>query len=756
MARQNKAQREKLALLRERFESAKSADEENRRLAVEDLKFLHEPGAQWDEQSKSERGARPCYEFNKLRVTVKRIVNDMRANRPAGKVLGTEEGDKDTAEILEGLIRNVWNVSDGDTVIDHSAEYQVGSGMAAWRIVTKYSSDTAWEQDIAIEGFRNPLCVYVDPAAQDPMYRDARYWFVVSKMAKEVFEEKYPKFETSDFEDGAEWDDDDEWDDGEQVRIVEYWYKEPVRRTVLLLSDGRTVYAEEAAELTGVNVLRSRDVMTDVVRMCIASGSAILEEAEWAGSQFPFVMVHGERVCVDGKNMWWGVTRFAKDAQKAYNFSRTLAVETVALAPQAKWWATAEQASGHTEKWAEAHKKNYPFLLFNADPKQPGAPQRMGGAEIPAALVQEIQIASEDIKGVTGIYDASLGARSNETTGVAIRARQQQGEIAVFNYMDNLSKGIRRTWEILIDLIPKIYDTPRMVRLLGVDGAEKFAQVNAINPLTGETVNDLSRGKFDVTVTVGPSFATQRQEAAEIYMALGQSNPAVWQLAGDLIFKATDLPYSDKIAERLKTMLPPQIQQLEAQGKELPPEAQAAMSQAEQAMAMVQQQAMAIQEAAAQLETEKAGIEKGKAEMGVARAQLQTQEAQIATQVAQFQKLVAETQAKMASAEASDSSEQNNAEREALLTQVDAALQAINAQAAQFMEAAGSLLMQMQAITVQPVVVKEPTRKVGTIKRVNGGFVAEIVDKATGAPLQQIEAHRVNGEMVFQSEDVTH
>ena len=735
MAKATKQQRDKLATLRERFEKAKEADQANREQALEDLRFLNEPGEQWDAQSKSERGERPCYEFNKLRITVKRIVNDMRANRPAGKVLGTEEGDKDTAATLEGLIRNIWNVSDGDTIIDQAADYQVSSGMAAWRVATKYSSDTAWEQDIVIEGFRNPLCVYVDPAAQDPMYRDARYWFVVSKIAKEVFQKKYPKAETADFEDGAEFDDDDEWDDGEYVRVVEYWYKEPVARTIVLLSNGSTVYAEDAMKLAqtqpDLQVLRSREVMTEQVQMCIASGNAILEEADWAGSQFPFVMIHGERVCIDGRSLWWGVTRFAKDAQRSYNYSRTLAVETVALSPQAKWWATPEQALGHTEKWGEAHKKNYPFLLFNADPKNPGAPQRMGGAEIPAALVQEIQIASEDIKAVTGIYDASLGQRSNETTGVAIRQRQMQGEIATFNYMDNLSKGVRRTWEILVDLIPKIYDTPRMVRLLGVDGSEKFAQVNAVDPMTGEAVNDLSRGKFDVTVTVGPSFSTQRQEAAEVYLALGQANPAVWQLAGDLIFKAMDLPYSDKIAERLKLMLPPQIQQMEQQGKELPPEAMAAMAQATQAMQLVEQQTMALQQASTEVQQGKMEVEQAKAEIRVMLADLKTQQANLKAAEANLQAEVAK-----ASADLSRQAVELKAGRQ----EVEAAGSQLEQQALQAGQASAAELVQ-QALAVV-------TERIAALEKAlaEQGNQPPII--VTGGGARQVRVRRVNGELV--------
>jgi hypothetical protein len=207
---------------------------------------------------------------------------------------------------------------------------------------------------------------------------------------------------------------------------------------------------------------------------------------------------------------------------------------------------------------------------------------------VPPAIINEIGISSEDIKGVTGIYDASLGAKSNETSGIAIQSRQRQGEIAVYNYGDNLAKAIRRTWEILVDLIPRVYDTPRSLRILGTDGAEDFVQINSPDPVTGQVLNDLSVGKYDVNVTIGPSFTSQRQEAAEVYMGLSQGNPQIMGVAGDLIFKSLDLPFADDIASRLQLMLPPPIQQAIAQGKSVPPEARAAMAQADMAMQQVQ------------------------------------------------------------------------------------------------------------------------------------------------------------------------
>jgi hypothetical protein len=234
----------------------------------------------------------------------------------------------------------------------------------------------------------------------------------------------------------------------------------------------------------------------------------------------------------------------------------------------------------------------------------------MGGADIPVALMQETQIASDEIKAVTGIFDASMGMQGNETSGRAILARQNQGEIATFNYQDNMSKGVQRTYEILLDLIPEIYDTERELRVLGSDGAEDYKKVNEV-VLTDDKrmvkVNDLSEGKYDVTVTTGPSFSTLRQEAAETYTQFLQQFPELMGVAGDLVMKSMDLPYAEEIAERLQHLLPPQIQQQINADTEVPPEVQQMMAQAEQAMAAVEERGQMVMEAETALqETQKA------------------------------------------------------------------------------------------------------------------------------------------------------
>lgn len=745
---ESRAKEKLLVRIRDRYRVMTEADQENRRLALEDLKFANEPGAQWDPNMKKERGERPCYEFNKCRINGKRVINEIRANRPQGKVRAVENGDKKTAELYEGLCRNIANVSDFDTVTDQAAEYQVDAGMAAWRIVTEYASEDVFEQDILIKPFKNPFCVYVDPACQDVLKRDAEDWLITERISKKSFEARWPNAEPVEFESSVEFDDEDEWEDDESIRICEYWYKEPYDKEIWLVQGPNgpvtvdsTTDEGELLKKQGVTPIKTRSVRCYRIKMCIASGDSILEQADWAGTQFPFVMIFGEYKVIDGKVKWWGLHRFAKDAQRSYNISRTAMDETIALAPQAKFWATPEQAKGHTTMWAEAHKKNYPFMLYNPDPAAPGPPTDKPAPQVPAALLAQAEVSAQDLRDVTGLHEASFGEESQEKSGIALARKQNQAQIVTYNFPDNIAKGVRRTWEILIDLIPHIYDSARELRVIGADGAEDYAKVNWVemDPATGQAirVNDLTHGKYDVTVTVGPNFSTQRQEAAEIYGELGAKNPPLMQVAGDLVFKAMDLPYADEIAKRWQTILPPPIQQQLTEGKEIPPEAQAVMAQAQQAMAVVQQQTALVQQAAQEVEKEKALSEKQKAEVEKAIANLKAAEAQFEAKVAKIEAQFVQREAQLGmqgvqletkgiqlDGKAKElQSAQQMAQREAEmqtsdLSEAKQAVADIDQMVSQFMTVYAQAMQQLQAVLAE--IKSKPRVKAVRSERVNG------------------------------------
>lgn len=731
----------KEAMRRYKLCTSDASEKENRENYREDMRFTYVPGEQWDRTTKDERGKdRPMYEFNETRVKCMTVINHIRANRPAAKIRGVEEADKERAEIRQGLYLNITNNSDFDSIKDYAAGHQVAGGMGAWRIDTEYSTDTAFDQDIVIKTLVNPLALRWDPSDKDELKRKAKYLFIESKISNEEYETRWPSADRVSFEVDDDMSPDD---DDESTWVAEYWSKKPAVKNICLLSDGKSIDKDELAKKQGVTpdkvqlpegvtVVKERKVNTFKICQYIVSGDSVLEGPnEWAGSMFPFVPVYGYYVVVDGRVYWGGLTRYMKDAQRAHNWAMTSVYETIAGAPQAQYWATADQAKGHINQWAEAHRKNLPALLYNPDPATGGQPpQRMGGADVPAALIQGAQMSSAAMNTTSGITLANEGRTSNETSGKAIRARQDEGMVATFNFGDNMAKSERRTCEIINDLFPKIYDTKRSIRILSQEGAEKFVKINDVDPVTGEVINDMSAGKFDFVVTTGPSFATQRQEAAEFYTEMSRTDPLLSQVAGDLIIKAHDYPMSDAIAERRKMALPPQIQQQLSQDKPLPPEVQAAMAQAEQAMQAVQQQGQLVQQAAQEVEQEKAGAEKAKADVKVELANLKVAEANLAKQVAEFKAMVAEAKSQMAVDQAKNGDENEKAE---LSSQLAQALADIQSQAAQLFQQYTQQLAEMQAQalqTIQPQVVIPPRarRRKVVMSRVNGQLVGEAED----------------------------
>jgi hypothetical protein len=724
--------KELLEEMREGYQKAVDADRENRDKYKEDMRFVFVPGEQWDDAIKTARGKdRVMYEFNELRVKVKNTINHIRSNRPSAKIRGTENDDVQKAEIYQGICLNAWNRSDGDSVTDYEAEHQVAGGMGAMRVTTQYVEDSVNDQDIGLEAIRNPMCLHADHGCQDEMKRDAKRWWLHSKLPKEDIEARYPNKEVVEFapEDGQDYDDDD---DG--VWVCEYWKKVPVKKRLCLLSDGKTIDKATVTQLpAGVTILKERTVDSHKIVQYICSGDAILEGPnDWAGMHFPFVIVYGNFIVIDGKTHWYGLARHSKDAQRAHNVMATSVYETIASAPQAKYWTTAEQAKGNLGQWKEAIDKNLPAMMYNADPKAPGPPPRVGGADVPVALMQATVMSSEAIKATTGIF-SNLDELENQTSGKAIQARSAERSIATYNYGDNMSKAVRRIYEIWIDLIPKVIDTPRTMRILGKDGSEKYVQVNTFDPVTGKVINDLSEGKMDVVVTQGPSFATQRMEMAETMIGLSQTDPTLMQIAGDLIVGSLDFPNAQAIADRKKAMLPPQIAAMMNSDKPPDPQALAMMQQAEAVMQNAQLMGQQVQEAAMQAATEKAGADKAKADVQTAIANLKTQEAQLATDVANFKTLVAQTQLK---AQEQQSATEDNNEMDGLRNDIGAALVEIQDKATQMMAGYAQQMAQIVASIQQPqvIVANQPKQKQVVVEKVNGKYVGTMIEVPMQGP----------------------
>lgn len=539
----------------------------------DDVKFVDVPGNQWDSKLKARRGDRPTYEFPKLSGHCRNVVNEMRQSRPQGKVRGAEESDRALAEIMNGIYRNIESVSNAEQAYDVAYDFAVKGGIGYWRICTDYAHDDDFEQDIFIEPIRNPFAVKPDPAAIKLDKRDAGYYFVEELISLTEHERRFPDADLKDFDDDSGCAD---WRDSDQVRIAEYWEKVPQKRKLWALSDGRVVFADDLAKqagmdeneardflaATGIQIAKEREVDSHKVVMRLTNGHEWLGEAhEFPSKYIPIVPVWGNIQNIDGKDVFYGMVRPNKDQQRLHNVHRTAAIEAVAKSPKAPYIVKLGWIKGLERFWKNANAEDYPYLPVNDSAE--GIPQRAGQAEIPAALLQLAALDNEDIKAGTGQYDASLGARSNETSGRAIAQRKQQGANATFNYVDNLAYAIRYSTEILIDMIPRVYDTQRVVRVLGPDGAEEWKTLyqEVVSPQTGMPVvlNDIRKGKYDVTVTVGPAYATQRMEMAEMMtQLLGQIGPAFPPLApimAHYVIKSLDGPGAEEFSDVVRQML---------------------------------------------------------------------------------------------------------------------------------------------------------------------------------------------------------
>lgn len=595
-----------------RFKYCEEAEQQNRARALDDLKFSL--GEQWPDAVRRARendpnGARPCLTVNKLGQYVRQVVNDSRQNKPAIKVRPVDSGaDPEVADKLQGLVRHIEDNSRADISYDTAIEFAVRAGFGFIRVLTDYEDDESFNQDAFIKTVRNPFGCYLDADHTQIDGSDARYGFAYDDIPRDVFDADYPNADPCSFESRTTTA--GGWIGQDTVRIAEYFRIEDQAVRVWQTPDGE-ISEQEIAGAPSRLIRRKR------VGWYKMTANEILERGEFPSKFIPIVPVYGHLIDVAGERRITGLIHDAIDGQRMYNYSVSAYVERVALVPKAPFIAAEGQIEGHEAEWAMANTANMPVLTYkptdlNGTPVPP--PQRQPGADVPTGWLQAMQMTEHDIQSALGMYNASIGAPSNEKSGKAIMARQREADNATFHFIDNLSRSIRQVGRILIDLIPKIYDTQRVVRILGEDGAVETMQIspeidapmveqrdNAGNVIA--KIYNPSLGKYDVTISVGPAYTTKRQEAADFMTQIAQSNPQLMPIIGDLMFRAMDMPYAEEIADRMKLMLPPQIADAEKeegeQPQQVPPHVQQAVINAGQQIDALQQ---ALQQAQMQLE----------------------------------------------------------------------------------------------------------------------------------------------------------
>jgi len=582
-----------LTTARARLDMAVSALAESREDEIDDLRFYAgspDNHWQWPADVLATRGAvqgqtinaRPTLTINKLPQHVRQVTNDMRQNRPGAKVIPVDDNaDVEVAEIFNGMIRHIEYISDADVAYDTACENQVSYGEGYITLMTEYCDENTFDQDIKIGRIRNSFSVYMDPLIQDPTGADAKYCFITEDLTKAEYERQYPDAAPISTLQSLGVGDQSisNWLNEDTVRIASYYYID-YDKTKLNLYPGNQSAFEGTPEDKMLKDMFGKPIKSRIserprVMYCKINGYEILEQKEWAGKWIPVIRVIGNEFEVDGRIYISGLVRNAKDAQRMYNYWVSQEAEMLALAPKAPFIGYGGQFEGYEDKWKTANTNNWPYLEVNPDVTDgQGAvlplPQRAQPPMASSGLLQAKAGASEDIKSTTGQYNASLGMGSNERSGRAILARQREGDVGTFHYGDNLTRAVRHVARQLVDLIPKIYDTQRIARIIGEDGETKMVKINPDQPMpVNKIVNEQGIviekiynpgvGKYDVVATTGPGYATKRQEALEAMAQLLQGNPQLWSVAGDLFVKNMDWPGAQEMAKRFAKTIDPKF-----------------------------------------------------------------------------------------------------------------------------------------------------------------------------------------------------
>lgn len=681
---------------------------------------------QWDEDAKKARGkTRPMLTINKVNPVIKQIVNDCRQNKPSIKVRPADDfADPDTAEIYSGIIRNIEQISNADAAYDTAVDCAASGGFGFFRIKLDYAFDDAFDLDILIDRIANPLTVYGDPFSTAVDSSDWDHAFITDVYSPEAFKARWPDAEPT------SWDGDDATQPNggsknEEIQVAEYWCRKDVDRVIVKLSNGivmgeaEYLAQKDVLDATGVTVVGNRTVKGKRVYQKILSGAEALEELDWPGKWIPIIPVYGDELNDKGERIFRSAVWYAQDAQRRYNYWTTTSTELVALAPKAPYIGPEEAFQGEdSARWETANSDNHPYLSY----KGATPPQRQPLDSGPAAgAMQEALIAADEIKATTSMFDASLGARSNETSGRAINARKVEGDTANYHFTDNLARGIRHGGRIIIDLIPKVYNHERIIRVLGEDGNAQNVTLGQPQPTseqnpgqrkTFDGVYDLSAGKYDLVVDTGPSYTTRRVETREEIMALIQAAPPVAERIADILVKNMDWKDADLIAERLAppdtAPIPPEIQEQIEMGKQMIMDLQDQLEQersanlkgqGEIAKANVEQQRLAIDE-------KKLPIEEMQAKAELIQKQIEL--------------LTAQTQGAAATTEANASAGEKNANANAMT------------EFASTVAAMGAMLVQMQA-ALADLQVKSNTPKVKkgrAAKQPDGTWAMETIEAA--------------------------
>ena len=625
-----------IAEIRKRFDVAQQAVEKQHKLSMEDMKFCSTEH-QWSEEIKIARAGKPTYASDRINSQVKNLVNAQRENRPAVSIHVCNDGaNEDVAEVLQGIVRHIEVESDADLAYDQAFEDTVRCGFGFWRILTEYE-EGGFDQTIKIESIINPFQVYLDPNFKKLDGSDIEYAFVVENLTEDEFKAQYPKADLTGFN-SSTWlglnNRIPQWfsNNGKFCTVAEYFCKEFETKTIVKLSDGRIMDKKDLTDEEKPMIVLERDTREPIVKWYKLNGVEILEETTWPGSRIPIIPVFGDALLEEGQRIYSGLVRKVKEEQQMLNIVKTTAIELIAMTPKAPWIGPKGFTGDSKNDWADANTAPKAYLEYEItnDLGEPMPPptRNVQGPDL-GPVLEIMQTLEMDIKSTNNMYDPSMGQKVSDQSGVAVKALQNAGSMTNYHFSDNLSRAIRLEGRILLDLIPKVYSEKRVIRIVGLDDKHRLVTINGqgtpdetgCETISGVTkVFDVTTGKYDVTVSAGPSYQTKRQENQAMLFDLAGKDPALMGIAGDLIVSQMDSPIAIQLRKRLEKALPPGLlDDPNDPNRDLPPAIAQRLQHDQQ---LIQQLTQTLQQ-----ETELADKEQNKIKLQTNIAQIEQQTA---------------------------------------------------------------------------------------------------------------------------------
>lgn len=605
--------------MRERYDTAKGFNQHNQDAGQEDAKFT--VGNQWESVVEQRRRTlrKPVLTFNRLVAFMAQIVGNRLMNSTEIRVWPDKSGTKAGALLREGLIRSIYKNSDADFARDEALKYQVIGGQGAFCLRVEYASDDVFEQQIKLGAISDPYAATWDPLSVEPSGGDAEYAWVEDDMPCSQFKARWPWASETSFSDSGRWDQNGYWLGEDTIRVVSYWrmvtegYK-----TLALFKDGTVHDVTNVEEFEYINFVDTysdgrpytRRVPNRFARMYVCSGKDVLEGPfDYPISSIPVYRVPGWEISDGDKIHRFGLIRFLKDPQRLHNYWRSMQAEQLVSAPRNKWLTTPEAVKGHEARWRRSPTSDDPFLFFN-DGEQ--APQHIPPPGVDAGLMNEAMTSTQDLKDISNIHEANMGMPSNEVSGKAIQARQMISDVGSYIYHDRLKIADERCAKNINELIPHIYDTQRMITIIGADNKPVMEYIN--DPTNPDS--DVCMGKYGITVSIGPATETKRTLAAEQMMAFVNAIPGAAERVMDIVAEAQDWPKADEFARRFRLMLPPGT----IAEDDMTDDEKAMMAQNQEKQQLIEQLQLAEQKATIAAAEAKANLQLAQAESARANA----------------------------------------------------------------------------------------------------------------------------------------